>query len=150
MPNYLIRKARPSDIDVIVELCKEHAEFEGADYDKKGKANLLSEYLFTDQSFVTCIVIEVDKQIKGYATYVPEFSTWDATYYLHMDCLYLRPDIRRKGLGKKIMKQIRQEAKEKGYTQLQWQTPIDNTNAITFYRKIGAVPKKKVRFYLEP
>lgn len=148
MPDYQIRKACPSDIGAIIKLCEDHAKYEGADYDKTGKAGRLSDYLFNESSLISCLVAVVDEQIKGYATFMPEFSTWDAAYYLHMDCLYLKPEVRGWGLGKEIMILIREEAKSAGYVNIQWQTPTDNTKAIVFYKKIGAIPKDKVRFYL--
>ena len=148
MPDYQIRKARPSDIDAIIELCKDHAKFEGTYYDKTGKSDQLSSYIFNENSLVNCLVVEVDEQIKGYATFMPEFSTWDAAYYLHMDCLYLKPEMRGKGLGIEIMNLIRKKAKSADYVNVQWQTPVNNFKAVTFYKKIGATPKYKVRFYL--
>lgn len=66
-----------------------------------------------------------------------------------MDCLYLKPEARGKGYGEKFIELIRDEAKSSGLDNVQWQTPLDNLNAIEFYKKIGTTSKAKVRFYLK-
>ncbi len=38
-------------------------------------------------------------------------------------------------------------AKELGLSEIQWQTPLENLDAIGFYKKIGAQYKNKKRFF---
>ena len=149
MSDYTIRPATQKDIESIIDLCKEHAQFESSDYDKTGKAEKISRHLFSGTSSIKCLVVETAGGIKGYATFMPEFSTWDASYYMHMDCLYLKPELRRKGIGREIITFIFSEAKAMGCVNVQWQTPEENLDAIEFYKKVNAVPKKKVRFFLD-
>ncbi len=148
MTSYLIRKAEPGDLPELVQLCAEHAEYEQADYSPLGKVEKLSEHFFGLSPSAFCLVVEVDKTLAGYATYSREFSTWDAGFYIHMDCLYLRPSYRGHGLGEKLIRQICEEARGLGCDLIQWQTPTFNTRAIKFYERIGAKQKEKVRFYL--
>ena len=147
--NYQIRPAISADIAAIITLCKEHAAYEQAIYDETGKADALSTYLFGEQPRLFCLVVEIDGQLMGYATYMPEFSTWDAAFYLHMDCLYLKETTRGNGIGEQLMKNLQQEANRLGCTHIQWQTPEFNERAIKFYTRIGAKAKSKVRFYLD-
>lgn len=148
MSSYSIRKATLEDLHVLVELCAEHAEFEHAEYSPLGKAERLREHFFGTLPSAFCLVAEVDKTLAGYATYSKEFSTWDAGFYIHLDCLFLRPSYRGYGIGEKLVEQIREEARRLGCTLIQWQTPKFNTRAIKFYERIGAKQKEKVRFYL--
>lgn len=146
--SYRIRAAKPADLPEIVHLCAEHAEFEQADYSAFGKAERLQTYLFGIPPAVYCLVVEMGNSLSGYATYSKEFSTWDAGFYIHMDCLFLRPHVRSLGIGEMLMKRIKEEARRLGCRLIQWQTPTFNTRAIKFYRRIGAVEKEKMRFYL--
>ena len=147
--NYQIRKAEPKDIDEIIKLCAEHAEFEKADFSAMGKAEKLAEFLFSDNPPVFCLVAEKDDgEILGYSTFMPEFSTWDADYYVYMDCLFLRPHARSFGIGEQLIKEIARFAKEQNIQQIQWHTPDFNERAIKFYHRIGASSKEKTRFYL--
>ena len=147
--NYQIRSARPKDIDEIIKLCAEHAEFEKADFSATGKAEKLSRFLFSDDPPVFCLVAENETgEILGYTTFMPEFSTWDADYYVYMDCLFLRPHARSFGIGEQLIKEIARFAKEQNIQQIQWHTPDFNERAIKFYHRIGASSKEKTRFYL--
>ena len=69
--------------------------------------------------------------------------------YLYIDCLYLTAEVRGKSLGKQLMNTAKSYAASLGISQLQWQTPVENTKAISFYKKLGAAHKNKQRFYLE-
>lgn len=145
--NYKIRRATALDMDEIIHLCNEHTEYEGATYSKDGKAERLSKFLFNDNPVVHCLIAENEGEIVGYATYSFEFSTWEAGYYTHVDCLYLRSSARGQGIGEAMMREIACQTKAKGLCQMQWQTPISNEKAIGFYERLGATAKEKLRFY---
>jgi ribosomal protein S18 acetylase RimI-like enzyme len=146
--NYKVRRATLSDIDEIINLCEEHARYEGATYLKGGKAARLLEFLFNDNPSLHCLIAESGNEIIGYVTYTFELSTWDASYYTHMDCLYLSTSARGFGVGEALVREIAIQTKSKGLHQIQWQTPIANERAIRFYNRLGATAKEKLRFYV--
>ncbi|HMZ06131.1 MAG TPA: GNAT family N-acetyltransferase [Anaerolineales bacterium] len=148
MNSYLIRQAEPKDLPEIIQLCAEHAAFEQADYSPSGKADKLSAHLFNNPPACFCLVVEMDGALAGYATYSKEFSTWDADFYIHMDCLFLRPHARSMGIGEQLIKQIAQSAQALNCRLIQWQTPKFNARAVKFYKRIGATEKEKLRFFL--
>lgn len=142
-----IRYATHLDVGQIVGLCALHAAYEKAAFDPINKEKLLTEYLFLSPGFVKCLVVEQEGEIVGYATFMKQFSTWDAGYFIYMDCLYLNEATRGKGIGKKIMKKISDYAKEESCKTVQWQTPSFNVRAIKFYKNLGANSKSKERFF---
>jgi hypothetical protein len=86
---YKIRKAVSTDIEEIINLCGEHAEFERAEFSLANKAEKLANSLFSDNPQLFCLVVESDNRgILGYATFTKEFSTWDADFFIHLDCLF--------------------------------------------------------------
>jgi GNAT superfamily N-acetyltransferase len=143
-----VRSIQPSDLSALVELCAEHADFEKASYSSKGKAELLNLALFELPQRLYAWVVERDEGLVGYATATLEFSTWDAAYFLHMDCLYLKPEARGRGLGEQLVHEVAKVAKAKNCVNVQWQTPEWNTRAMNFYKRLGATSKNKVRFFL--
>ncbi len=148
--NYKIRTAEPRDINEIITLCAEHAEFEQVEFSPVGKAEKLTKYLFADQPPVFCLIVESNAgEILGYTTFMPEFSTWDVGHYVYMDCLFLRPHARNFGVGEQLIKEIAKFAKLRNIKQLQWHTPNFNAKAIKFYNRIGASSKEKMRFFLD-
>ena len=142
-----IRHAQKGDIEQIIELCEAHAKYEKATYDKRGKASLLSDYLFNQNDVLDCLVVVENSEIVGYATFMKQFSTWNTGYYLYLDCLFLKASIRGKGIGEKMMTKIYEIAIQKKCSWIEWQTPDFNDGAINFYNKIGASSKSKERFY---
>ena len=142
-----IRPARNEDIAQILSLCREHAEHEKASFDPKGKEVLLSKHLLAADGMVKCLVIDRGDQLMGYATFMKQFSTWEAAFYMYLDCLYLRTEVRGKGFGYKMMQLIKEHAKAEGCEIIQWQTPDFNTDAIAFYQRLGAEAKFKQRFF---
>lgn len=149
MPQPVIRRAEPQDLPVIAALCVEHAAYEGVHYDRHPDPDALHVALFGPAAPLICRVAELDGAVVAYATATREFSTWEARYYLHMDCLYLRPQARGKGLGEALIGALATEGVRLGCRDVQWQTPIANVRAASFYRRIGAQSKDKLRFYLD-
>ncbi|MFK7953829.1 MAG: N-acetyltransferase family protein [Ekhidna sp.] len=143
-----IRFAKQSDLEDIVMLCEQHAHFEESDYDSSNKSENLDRHLFGKNPSLFCLVVQQEESIIGYATYMKQFSTWDAEFYIYMDCLFLNDESRGIGIGEELINRIKQEAQKFDCNHIQWQTPDFNTRAIKFYKRIGAVSKTKERFFL--
>jgi len=144
-----IRFAEKRDLPQIIDLCEEHADYETANYVRKNKSELLAKYLFCQNPSLKCLVVEQENLIVGYATFMRQFSTWDTDFYIYLDCLFLKENTRRNGLGGLLVKRVKEYAKNQNCSTVQWQTPDFNKKAIDFYRKIGGISKSKERFYLD-
>ena len=140
-----IRSAEKRDFDTIKTLVKAHAKFEKAGALNDENLNRLENHIFNTET-IKCLVVEIDTEIVGYATFMKQFSTWDANFYIYLDCLYLNEKIRGKGVGTAIMETVKTYAKSKNCAVIQWQTPDFNKKAIQFYNKLGATSKSKERF----
>ncbi len=148
MPNnYKIRFIRQDDLEQFITLCELHAQYEKAEYSAAGKLEKLQKVFFSDSPKLFGLVVESGSELKGFATYMTQYSTWNAEEYVYLDCLFLVEEIRAKGIGKNLMTRVKQEAKRLGCTLIQWQTPDFNEGAIRFYKRLGAKSKDKKRFY---
>ncbi|WP_338356185.1 GNAT family N-acetyltransferase [Yeosuana marina] len=148
MKNVIIRFVEISDLEDLVRLCEQHAHFERSDYNPKNKKQKLGEHLFSDTPSLYCLVVERLGQLIGFTTFMKQFSTWDSDFYLYMDCLFLTEESRGYGIGKQLLDKIKKEAIRNQCGQIQWQTPNFNKRAIKFYNRIGAISKKKERFFI--
>ena len=144
----IIRDVKLSDLDDLIGLCQQHAQFELSEYNPAGKKQRLEEHLFAEGATVQALVVVLDRHLIGYSTFIPQFSTWDAQYYLYLDCLFLNEQSRGRGLGEEMIEAIKQRARQLECRLIQWQTPEFNTRAIKFYQRIGATAKCKQRFFL--
>lgn len=146
--DYQIRRVQKEDMPKLIQLCEAHAKYENSIYDPANKQERLSNFILKEDSPVKCWVLDFLGDVCVYAVISPEFSTWDAAYYYHMDCLYLTPECRGLGIGSKMLSIIKDFAHSAGISQMQWQKPIENQSAISFYLKNGSLSRSKVRFYL--
>lgn len=144
-----IRLAQKKDLKKLVQLCQLHANFEKADYNSEQKEEKLNKHLFSKNPSLFCLVVEKDKNLIGYATFMKQFSTWDADYYIYMDCLFMTEASRGFGIGEKLIDRIKEEGNKLGCSLIQWQTPEFNKRAMKFYNRIGAFGKSKERYFLE-
>jgi L-amino acid N-acyltransferase YncA len=144
-----VRFAEKTDLPQIIDLCMEHAAYEKSTYDVENKAERLAEFLFGQLPCLKCLVVMQEDIVVGYATFIKQFSTWEAGFYLYLDCLFLKESARGKGTGTLLMQKITAYATEQNCHGMQWQTPVFNKKAISFYHKIGGISKKKERFYLK-
>jgi len=144
-----IRFVKQIDLEELVNLCESHALYEKADFSKEGIKEKLQKHLFEQTPALYCLVVELNSKLIGYATYMKQFSTWDANFYVYMDCLFLNEKSRGLGLGEKLMNTIKEESIKLGCDLIQWQTPTFNSGAIKFYNRIGAYSKDKERFFFD-
>ena len=142
-----IRQLTRRDIPELIQLCREHAAFERAEWVEGDREERLATLLL-DTPSAHAFVAEGRGELAGFATANLELSTWDARQYLHLDCLYLREAYRGLGLGRGFLEEIARVAVESGAANLQWQTPAWNRDAVEFYEAMGATSKEKLRFTL--
>jgi ribosomal protein S18 acetylase RimI-like enzyme len=145
---YSIRNCEIADVPKLVVLCQKHADFERADYSPEGKEEKLKEALFGEKPTLYCLVAATKETIVGYISYTFDFSTWEATNFIYMDCLFLEEEARSFGIGEILIDKLKQIGKKKNCINIQWQTPQFNERAIKFYNRIGGKAKDKVRFTL--
>ena len=149
MEKTTIRFAEKSDLLDLVQLCGLHAEFEQCDYNSEHKMEALEHHLFSETPCAYCLIAETEGTAIGYATYMKQFATWDADFYIYMDCLFMTEKARGLGIGEKLVNRIKEEGRKLNCSHIQWQTPDFNRRAMKFYHRIGAKSKSKERFFLD-
>jgi GNAT superfamily N-acetyltransferase len=135
-----IRTANENDVPAIFALIKELAEFEKLADQIKTTENELHKTLFGDDRFVEILLAEVNGQIVGQALFFKNFSTFLGKPGIYLEDLYVKPEMRGKGIGKMLLDKIISIAKERNYGRVEWSVLNWNESAIDFYKKIGAEP----------
>lgn len=143
-----IRRASGHDVATLIALCIEHAGFERIDHALRDRDDALAAALDATPAPLLAWLACVDGQAAGYATATIDFSTLDAAHFLHMDCLYVREAWRGRGIGQRLFATLQGFARSCGCAAMQWQTPDWNEDAARFYRRQGAVERRKRRFGL--
>ncbi len=136
----MIRAATPQDIPEILELIKELADYEKATEEAKATPEQLSAAFFGDSPKVFCEIVEVDGAILGCAIWFLNFSTWQGKHGIYLEDLYIRPQYRGSGWGKKLLQHLAAKCVENNWGRFQWWVLDWNEPAIEFYRSLGAAP----------
>lgn len=135
-----VRRVRPSDVDAVVGLIHELAEYERAPEQCHITGEQLHTALFGPAPALFGHVAELDGAVVGCALWFKNFSTWDGVHGIYLEDLYVRPGARGSGLGKALLVALADECVRQGYTRLQWSVLDWNEPAIGFYDSLGAVP----------
>lgn len=137
-PRHDIRAAEPRDLNAIVQLIGELAEFEHLTHLLEVTPEKLAPHLFGDAPVAECLVGEVRGEVVAFALYFTNFSTFLAKPGLYLEDLYVRPAHRRSGLGRALLIQLAQLACERDYGRFDWTVLDWNEDAIRFYQSLGA------------
>ncbi|MCU0344216.1 MAG: GNAT family N-acetyltransferase [Ignavibacterium sp.] len=135
-----IRTADEKDVPVIFSLIKELAEYEKLSDQISTSEKQLRETLFGDERFVEVLIAEFDGMMVGYALFFKNFSTFLGKPGIYLEDLYVKPEMRGKGIGKALLDRIILTAKQRNYGRVEWSVLDWNESAIDFYLKIGAKP----------
>jgi len=133
-----IRSATENDVPVIFALIKELAEFEKLADQIKTSEEELRNTLFGEDRFVEILLAEYEQKVVGQALFFKNFSTFLGKPGIYLEDLYVKPDMRGKGIGKALLDKIISIAKERNFGRVEWSVLDWNEPAIDFYKKIGA------------
>ena len=135
---HTLRPAAPRDLDAIVALISELAEFEQLTHLLEVTPAKLAPHLFGERPVAECMVGEVDGEVVAFALFYTNFSTFLARPGLYLEDLYVRPAHRGSGLGKALLEHLGRLAVERGCGRFEWSVLDWNANAIAVYEKMGA------------
>ncbi|HWM55482.1 MAG TPA: GNAT family N-acetyltransferase [Solirubrobacterales bacterium] len=132
-----IRPAVRGDAELLFGLIRELAEYEKLGDAVRGDAELLARTLF-DQEAAEPLIAEVDGEAVGYAIFFDTFSTFECRSGIWVEDLFVRPEHRRRGIGRSLLARIAATALERGCARLEWSALDWNEPALRFYDELGA------------
>lgn len=145
-----IRTARVDDAALILRFITELAIYEKAQDKVEATVESIETSLFGPQSPAKALICELDGKAIGFAVYFFSYSTWQAKAGLYLEDLYISPDARGHGAGKRMLQHLAGMAIEKGCGRFEWSVLDWNEPAIVFYKALGAKPQSEwVRYRLE-
>ncbi|HEY4083509.1 MAG TPA: GNAT family N-acetyltransferase [Burkholderiaceae bacterium] len=133
-----IRPAAPQDVEAIVALIRELAEFEHLTHLLEVTPEKLGPHLFGPKPVIEGLVAELDGRVVGYALYFTNYSTFLAKPGLYLEDLYVSPAQRGLGIGRELLVSLAREANRRDYGRFEWSVLDWNADAIRFYEKMGA------------
>jgi GNAT superfamily N-acetyltransferase len=101
---------------------------------------LLRETLFGERQVAEIIIGYSDDQPVGFALFFHNFSTFLGRPGIYLEDLYVKPDFRGNGMGRKLLRHIAQLAKERQCGRVEWSVLDWNEPSIKFYQNLRAKP----------
>jgi len=140
--NIEIRKANVKDIGIIFNFIKKLADFEKSPKEVTTNPDLIKKKIFQKNSNIfSLIALNNDKPV-GFVVYFFNYSTWTGKKGLYIEDLFIDPEIRRCGVGSKIMKSLSKIAINNDCARMEFNVLDWNEDAIKFYQKFNAKPMK--------
>ena len=134
-----ITPATPDDVPQMMAFIRELAEYERLAHEVRGSEARLREEMFGERPVVEAIIARVGGEPAGWALFFHNFSTFLTRRGLYLEDLYVRPQFRGRGLGKRLLAELARIAVERQCGRLEWWVLDWNEDAIRFYRSLGAV-----------
>lgn len=134
-----IRPARRDDVPVILALIRALAEYERLADQCRADAPSLEATLFGDRPAAEVLIAEVDGAAAGFALFFHNYSTFLARPGLYLEDLFVQPEHRGLGVGRRLMAALARIAVARGCGRFEWSVLDWNAPAIGFYRRLGAI-----------
>jgi GNAT superfamily N-acetyltransferase len=139
-----IRRVEDRDVDAVVALVHELAEYERAPQDCHLTSAQLGAALFGPAPALFGHVAELPGEdghgaVVGCALWFLNFSTWRGVHGIYLEDLYVQPAHRGAGIGRSLLAALAAQCVERGLGRLEWWVLDWNAPSIGFYRALGAV-----------
>lgn len=134
-----IRFAKEKDIPLILNFIKELADYEKLLDEVVATEEMLHESLFVRKA-AEVIIGEHTNQPVSFALFFHNFSTFLGKPGIYLEDLYVKPEMRGKGIGKNMLSYLARLAKERNCGRLEWWCLDWNSSSVEFYKSLGAKP----------
>ncbi|MGB0496471.1 MAG: GNAT family N-acetyltransferase [Kangiellaceae bacterium] len=138
-----IREATVEDSKIILGFVRDLAVYEKAEEEVLANVSDIEHSIFAKDSTVKALICEQDNVAIGFAVYFYNYSTWLGKNGLYLEDLYVSPQYRGLGAGKKLLKYLAKIAVANDCGRFEWSVLDWNEPAIKFYESIGANPKSE-------
>ncbi len=142
-----IRPATRADVPTILGLIRELADYERLSKEVVATEEDLHQWLFGQKPVAEVLIGEYGGKPVSFALFFYNFSTFLGRPGVYLEDLYVKPDYRHMGFGRRLMACIAQWAKAKNCGRFEWAVLDWNTPAIELYERLGAVPQTEWTVY---
>ena len=136
MSDVTVRPAVRPDAAFILEMIRELARFEKAEDSVRATVADLERDGWGETPRFEALIAEQSGAPVGFALYFHNYSTWEGRAGLFLEDLYVRPEARRSGAGRRLMARLAAIAMQRGCPRLDLSV-LDWNPARRFYATLG-------------
>ena len=130
---------RVEDVPAILSLITALAEYERLADHVVATEDDLTRWLFGDRPAAEVVIAWAGDEPVGFALFFHNFSTFLGRPGLYLEDLFVKPEWRGRGVGRRLLSHLAAIAMERGCGRFEWAVLDWNEPAIAFYRRMGAV-----------
>ena len=134
-----IRAVREDEVGRVLEFIRELAEYEHLEHQAVATEQNLRKALFGPRPYAEVVFACLGAEPVGFALFFHNFSTFMGLPGIYLEDLFVRPEVRGRGVGRKLLEWLAALAVERGCGRLEWAVLDWNAPSIGFYRSLGAV-----------
>lgn len=137
-PRTELRFATVDDVPRILELIRALADYERLAGEVVADEAGLAATLFGPRRFAEVVIAEHEGAPAGFALFFHNYSTFLGRPGIYLEDLFVRPELRGRGIGATLLAFLARLAVERGCGRLEWSVLDWNEPAIRFYERLGA------------
>ena len=133
-----IAQGRAEDVPTILSLIRGLAEYERLAEHVVASEDDLTRWLFGERPAAEVVIAWAGSEPVGFALFFHNFSTFLGRPGLYLEDLFVKPEWRGQGVGRRLLSHLAAVAIERGCGRFEWAVLDWNEPAIAFYRRMGA------------
>lgn len=137
LENVAIQRAGRDDADAMHRMITALADATGHGHRIRSSADDLREHGFGSAPLFDSLIAKQGSSAVGLSLYFFTFSTWLGEPGVFVQDLYVKPALRGRGLGKRLLAATAAEGRTRGAAHLRLSVDASNTAARRFYERIG-------------
>jgi GNAT superfamily N-acetyltransferase len=138
-----IRPGTVRDVRTILSMIRALAEYERLTSHLRATPARIRRDGFGKRPYFETLICHQGKNAVGFALYFFTYSTFLAHPTLYVEDLFVLPELRGKGAGKALLRALAGIAVRRGCGRMEWTVLDWNAQAIRFYKRLGASPRKE-------
>jgi GNAT superfamily N-acetyltransferase len=145
--NITIRPATEAEVPLISGFIRDLARYERLEHEMVATEEGLTKTLFGERRYAEVVFACVDGEPVGFALFFHNYSTFLGKPGIYLEDLFVRPEARGRGVGKRLLAWLAHATVERDCGRLEWSVLDWNEPSIGFYRGLGAVLKEEWQIF---
>jgi GNAT superfamily N-acetyltransferase len=138
-----VRRGTVRDVPTILALIAGLAEYERLAHEMRATRAALRRHGFGRRPYFETLICARGRTPVGFALYFFTYSTFMARPSLYLEDLFVLPEERGRGAGRRLLGELARIAVRRGCGRMEWTVLDWNTPSIAFYEKLGAQLKRE-------
>jgi len=137
-PHLDIRLAGPDDAAVLVAMLRDFADFERLP--NASTEETLRAELGAENGVLQALIVRIDGQPAGFATFFQTYSTFVARRGLYLEDIFVLETYRNRGVATGLLRHLARIAVDRKIGRVEFTVLLWNNIAIEFFEGLGATP----------